>query len=61
VLSHFPEDILTFELKKATAVLGIKPENLILLDYEVRTFNYRRQEILDDILKIKNKLTFIRA
>jgi LmbE family N-acetylglucosaminyl deacetylase len=57
VLSHFPEDILTHEVKKATAVLGIKPENLILLDYEVRTFNYRRQEILDDILKIKNAIS----
>lgn len=57
VLSHFPEDILTNEVKQATSVLGIKPENLILLDYEVRTFNYRRQEILDDILKIKNAIS----
>lgn len=53
VLKEFPSDILITEVKAATKVLGIKKENLILFDYEVRTFNYRRQEILDDILKMK--------
>lgn len=56
VLPQFPEDVLTIEVKAATQVLGIQPQNLILLDYEVRTFNYRRQEILDDILKIKKEI-----
>lgn len=56
VLKEFPEDILITEVKKATSVLGIKKENLILFDYNVRTFNYHRQEILDDILNLKKEL-----
>jgi len=56
VLKDFPSDILITEVKAATAVLGIKPENLILLDYDVRTFNYRRQEILEDIIKLRNEI-----
>ena len=50
VLPDFPSDILISEVKEATKILGIKPENLILFDYEVRTFGYRRQEILDDLI-----------
>lgn len=56
VLKQFPEDILITEIKAATSILGLKPENLILHDYEVRTFNYRRQEILEDLVKIKNSV-----
>ncbi len=56
VLPSFPNDVLITEVKEASAVLGLKSENLILLDYPVRTFNYRRQEILDDILKIKKDI-----
>ncbi|MBX2959496.1 MAG: PIG-L family deacetylase [Flavobacteriales bacterium] len=56
VLKEFPEDILITEVKKATKVLGIEKENLILFDYNVRTFNFHRQEILDDILKLKKDL-----
>jgi LmbE family N-acetylglucosaminyl deacetylase len=56
VLPDFPSDILITEVKKATEVLGIKPSNLILFDYEVRTFNFRRQEILEDILRLKNQI-----
>ncbi len=52
----FPKDILVTEVKKATTVLGIKPEHLTVLNYKVRIFNYRRQEILDDILKIKKQV-----
>lgn len=56
VLKEFPEDILITEVKNATSKLGIKKENLILFDYEVRTFNFRRQEILEDIIKLKKEL-----
>jgi LmbE family N-acetylglucosaminyl deacetylase len=56
VLKQFPADILITEVKAATKVLGIKPENLILFDYDVRTFNYRRQEILDDIIKLRTQI-----
>ena len=56
VLDDFPKDILIHEVKEATAALGIKPENLFLFRYEVRTFNYRRQEILDDLIKLRETL-----
>jgi len=56
VLKEFPEDILITEVKAATKELWIAPSNLILFDYQVRTFNYRRQEILEDIIKLKNDI-----
>ena len=56
VLPNFPSDILVTEVKAATEVLGIKRDNLILLDYQVRTFNYHRQEILEDLVKFKKEL-----
>jgi LmbE family N-acetylglucosaminyl deacetylase len=56
VLPKFPSDILITEVKEATQVLGIKRENLYLLKYDVRTFNFNRQGILDDIIKFRNKI-----
>ena len=56
VLSHFPSDILVTEVKAAIKELGMTEDRLILLDYEVRTFNYRRQDILDDIIKLRSKI-----
>ena len=56
VLPEFPEDILITEVKNATSILGIPENNLILHDYEVRTFNYRRQEILDDLIKLRESI-----
>ncbi len=56
VLPQFPSDILITEVKAATKVLGIKPENLILFDYDVRTFGYHRQAILDDLIKLRSEL-----
>lgn len=56
VLPQFPKDILITEVKKATQKLGIKKENLILFKYDVRTFNFHRQEILDDIIKLRDTL-----
>ena len=56
VLKEFPEDVLITEVKAATKELGIRPENLILFDFEVRTFSFRRQEILEEIIKLKNNI-----
>lgn len=56
VLPQFPSDILISEVKSATKVLGISPSKLILFDYEVRTFNYKRQAILDDMLKLRESI-----
>ena len=49
----FPKDILKTEVRSATAVLGIKPENLLIFNYQVRKLNFSRQEILDDLIKIR--------
>ncbi len=56
VLPQFPADILITEVKAATSVLGVKPENLILFDYDVRTFSYHRQEILDDLIRMRTEI-----
>lgn len=52
----YPSDILKREVKLATKKLGIKAENLFVLDYEVRTFSSHRQEILDDLIKFRNNI-----
>jgi N-acetylglucosamine malate deacetylase 1 len=49
-------DTLAKEVKKATAVLGIKGENLILFDFDVRRFPEFRQEILEEMIKLKKKI-----
>jgi LmbE family N-acetylglucosaminyl deacetylase len=56
VLPQFPSDILITEVKAATLKLGIKPEHLYLFEYDVRTFNYRRQDILEDMIKLRTKV-----
>jgi LmbE family N-acetylglucosaminyl deacetylase len=56
VLKEFPEDVLITEVKAATKELGIPPSNLILFDFAVRTFNFHRQEILEEIIKLKNDI-----
>ena len=56
VLAEYPSDILITEVKKASNVLGIDENKLFLFDFEVRTFNFKRQELLDCILNLKQKL-----
>jgi LmbE family N-acetylglucosaminyl deacetylase len=56
VLPDFPSNILITEVKEATKILGIKPSNLILFDYDVRTFNYKRQEILQNIIELRQDI-----
>lgn len=53
-----PKDILKKEVVKATAELGIKPENLIILNYQVRRFNYDRQKILEDLIALRKESSF---
>ena len=56
VLAEYPSDILITEVKKASNVLGIDENKLFLFDFEVRTFNFKRQELLDCILNLKQKI-----
>jgi LmbE family N-acetylglucosaminyl deacetylase len=51
-----PRDILKQEVREATALLGIKPENIRIFDYKVRNFLSRRQEILDDMIKLYEEI-----
>ena len=52
----FPTNILKTEVKNATQKLGIKKENVIIYNYEVRKLNYARQEILEDLIIRRKKL-----
>jgi len=54
----FPKDILKSEVKAATSVLGIEPENLLIFNYEVRKLNYVRQEILETLIDLRKKQKF---
>ncbi len=49
-------DTLEIEVKAATKVLGIKPENLKLFDYDVRNFYATRQDILEDMVRLKKEI-----
>ncbi|MBS1492658.1 MAG: PIG-L family deacetylase [Bacteroidetes bacterium] len=52
----YPKDILEVEVKAAAKCLGIKDENLILYKYRVRYFAERRQDILEDLVKLNKKI-----
>lgn len=54
----FPKDILKSEVKAATSKLGIKPENLFIYNYQVRKLNYVRQEILEELVKLRKSYDF---
>ena len=56
VPSGFANDVLIQEMHDATTTLGIKKENLVLFDYDVRTFSDHRQKILDELIIIKKDL-----
>lgn len=58
VPDNFPKDILKSEVKSATKILGIKDENVIIFNFAVRKLNFVRQEILEELVKIKKKSNF---
>jgi LmbE family N-acetylglucosaminyl deacetylase len=43
-------------VKNATLKLGIKSENLLIFNYQVRKLNFARQEILEELIKIKENV-----
>lgn len=49
----WPKDILKTEVREATKRLGIPPDNLFIFDFKVRELNYHRQEVLEELIKIK--------
>jgi len=52
----WPKDILKTEVREATKRLGIGEDKLVIFNYEVRKLSYHRQEILEDLVKIKNTI-----
>jgi LmbE family N-acetylglucosaminyl deacetylase len=59
VITHppeFPEDVLEKEVKKATHVLGLQQENLMLYDFRIRYFSSQRQEILEEMVKLNKQI-----
>ena len=54
VPDHLPKDILKKEVMAACIKLGIPKENIIIHNYEVRKLNYSRQEILENLIELRN-------
>ena len=52
VLPHLPRDILRSEVRSATAALGIRDEDCLVFDFEVRRFPELRQRILDQMIEL---------
>jgi len=52
----FPRNILEIEVRKAMKILGVPETNLLIYKYEVRTFSYHRQEILENIISLRKEL-----
>lgn len=51
-----PDNILEKELLQATKTLGIRQENVIILDFPVREFWGHRQKILDEMIRIGKEI-----
>lgn len=50
-------DRLKNEFLNAMKVYGIPEDRLHIFDYDVRKFNYFRQEILEDLIKVRTKVS----
>jgi N-acetylglucosamine malate deacetylase 1 len=50
------KDTLRRECAASTSVLGLPPGNVSLLSFQVRTFPEHRQEILEELLKIRERI-----
>lgn len=51
-----PDNTLEQEVKEATKRLGIPPENLIIFGFQVRKLNYERQNVLEELVKLKKDI-----
>lgn len=51
-----PKNTLKVEVKEATKRLGIPASNLIIYGFQVRKLNYVRQELLEELIKIKKEI-----
>jgi LmbE family N-acetylglucosaminyl deacetylase len=51
----FPKDVLKTEVINATSMLGVKKENVLIYNYQVRKLSYVRQEILEELISIRKQ------
>ncbi len=56
VPAHFPKNQLEIEVLNATEVLGIPSQNVHIYKHSVRKLNYVRQEILEEMIKLREEL-----
>jgi N-acetylglucosamine malate deacetylase 1 len=56
VPAGFPRDVLSREVRAATATLGIPEADLHVFDFEVRTFPTVRQEILERMIVLNSEI-----
>lgn len=51
----FPEDALYREMQASASVLGIPESNIITYNYPVRRFTEHRQDILEELVKLRKR------
>lgn len=56
VPAGLPSDVLRREVLEATGCLGFARSNVRTLNYRVRRFNERRQDILEDMIQLRNEI-----
>lgn len=54
--SDLPSDTLIQEVKEATSILGINSGNLQVLDFKVRRFSEKRQDILEYLVNLRRDI-----
>ncbi len=52
----FPSNQLEIEVRDATKILGIPRDHLFVYKYAVRKLNYSRQEILDQLISLRDQI-----
>lgn len=52
----FPDNILELEVREATKALGISSSALLVYKFKVRKLNYVRQEILEEMVRMKREI-----
>lgn len=56
VPKNFPSNQLEIEVKAATSSLGILMEHLHIYKFQVRKLNYVRQEILEELIRLRDQV-----
>ncbi len=56
VPSSFPKNQLEIEVKNATTIIGVHPANLFVYKHAVRKLNYVRQEILEEMIDLRERI-----